>query len=176
MIATGLKNALLLVLIVLILHFLLKNIIIERNKEHMKDSSRPAPFASNEKTPMLEANVVGKPSAAPVAGADIAGGNGSAAVAPKSAAQQKKELMDFVMTDTADNFYDIACDATPAMKQPTSQEKKPTKPTKDQQNNFLVIHEYAEESGLNGGAVLGGFASGWDGQFGASFQEYSCEA
>ena len=169
MLGTGIKNGILLVLIILILHFLIKNMLIEHQGAPAKT------LLSKLRDEAIE-NLSEKHDVAPVE--------------PESNQHQQQDLYKYVMdegnmetffepellpeaNDKFDPSYPVACDATQIMdKQNTeSLHKKPKQPTQ-QSNNFLVIHDYQDESPLNGG---GGFdhLSGYD-EYDTFYQDYAC--
>lgn len=174
MMGVGIKNIILFVLIILILHFLVKNAILEKKrdgKEHLKPENDVSD--TTIKTTKTE----------PLC-------NNNSAQLPKTVEEQKKELFQYVMdeaeiekffepqllpepNDKFENEYSIACDARNAVKDPSvSDWKKKTKDPPNQSNNYLVIHEYSDESGLNGGKLPGGL-DGYDG-YDNLFQDYKC--
>lgn len=171
MLGTGIKNAILLFLIILILHFLIKNTLLEKRAEQ-KDDARVQ--KSDEVS-------LPKASAAPAAPAVAA-----------TAADKKKELFDFVMmeddaslpiakegfvepNDKFQNELPVACGAQKIMndEHPIIAKSKKAK-DKTSHGDYLVIHEYEDESSLNGGKLLGGL-SGFD-SYDTMYQEYKCGA
>lgn len=165
MLSTGIKNAILFVLIILILHFLIKNITLEKEKSQLK-AKEPGHVLSQE-SPQQPLSV-----------------------AAKSPEEKKKELYKYVMDETDiekffepkiipepndafDTSYDIACDGEKALHDESPSQKKVQKEVKNEANSaFLTIHEYADENALNGGALFDGL-NGYDG-FGSMYEEYKC--
>jgi hypothetical protein len=180
MLGTGFKNVILFILIILILHFLIKNAILERKnagKEHLS----PAPTnvtSSRQNT----TSIINTPSKDNVI---------SSMKHTKTPAEHKQELFKYVMeedniekffeptintilpepNDKFENEYNIACDARNAVTETIADRKKFNDPP-DQNNNFLVIHKYQDESTLNGGKLLGGL-DGYD-EYNTMFQSYKC--
>jgi hypothetical protein len=169
MLGTGFKNVLLFILIILILHFLIKNAILEKKgislgfgKEHLTPENKSSDTKDNKKKNHV-----------------------------KTPDEHKQELFKYVMedgevekffepsthkelpepNDIFETEYSIACDASNAVKE-TPVPKKKGKSPDDQDNNYLVIHQYKDESSLNGGKLLGGL-HGYDSYLN-NFQEYSC--
>ena len=163
MLGVGLKNAILFVLIILILHFLIRSILLERETKHEKQKTEK--YIEHLKVEDNDDNEIDIPE--------------------KTIQDQKKELYDYVMNETyvdvpppqpSDKFdpeMPVACDARAVLKPintPDLVKKDGRK--KDSRNNFLVIHEYEDESALNGGQVLDGL-DGFD-EYGLSYEEYKC--
>lgn len=164
MIGSGLKNGILFFLIILILHFLIKNILLERSKDT---------FIEQEKSDIKNIN-------------SIKVDEKQYLHQEKSCDQKKEELYKYVMEagdlekiipksndDSFQDQYNLVCD-TKTIMEPKDKEasmKKPQKPS-EQAGSFLTIHEYTDESPLNGGNVFDGIG-GYDG-FDDVYQSYSC--
>jgi hypothetical protein len=108
----------------------------------------------------------------------------------KSVEEHKKELFQYVMdegepdkffetkpaleaNDKFSNEYNIACDAKTIIKDTVLDARKNAKDPKSQNYNYLVIHEYNDESSLNGGKLLGGL-DGYDSLNPIMYEEYKC--
>jgi hypothetical protein len=158
MLATGIKNCVLFILIILILHFLIKNSLLDKNREHLVSTTQQA--AKEDTIEQHESKDNDK--------------------------DNDKELFKYVMEETEpskffepqanDNFETaspVACDAKVIMNTSTFEEtKKKSHSPKNQQNNFLTIHEYEKESGLNGGNLFDGL-SGYDENY-SNYEAYHC--
>lgn len=169
MLGTGIKNAILLFLIILILHFLIKNTLLEKRAETKSEEH----IHKSEESSLTKAPV-------------------ALASSPATVADKKKELFDFVMmeddatvpaakegfVEPNDKFHNelpVACDAQRIMNEehPVIAKSKKAK-DKTSHGDYLVIHEYQDESSLNGGKMLGGL-SGFD-SYDTMYQEYKCGA
>jgi hypothetical protein len=171
MLGTGLKNGILFVLIILILHFLVKNALIEKKMEHLSELQPVLKSKSDE------VSVQKEPKLPPVV--DQCGKK-----LPKSEEDMKNELLSYVMEDGDKpsglpepnenlNHYNIACDARTIIKEesPFPVAKNAKNPDR-QAGNYLTIHEYSNESTLNGGKLFGNL-EGYD-EFGSFYEEYKC--
>jgi hypothetical protein len=78
-----------------------------------------------------------------------------------------------VPNDDFEPEYNIACDAQNLIK-PDDFERKKSKKPKQKNNSYFFINEYKNESGLNGGQLLGGL-DGYD-MYDSVYQEYSCNS
>jgi hypothetical protein len=173
MLGTGIKNAILLFLIILILHFLIKNTLMDKKPEGFSSLSSDKEL-NHKKEKKVEFNIE----------------KTTPSLKPSSSMEdKKKELFDFVMMDDEpstkegfvepnDKFHNelpVACDAKRIMNDEDPIIKK-SKNAKDKtlHGDYLVIHEYEDESSLNGGSLLGGL-SGFD-SYDTMYQEYKCGA
>ena len=181
MLGTGLKNSLLLLLIILILHFLIKNLLLERLHASRQGAREPyAQDPSGNDGPVTATETDGKNPDVEECGQD-------------KGETIKNDLYKYVMDDGEmekffepklmpqvpessekfDTKYPIACDAMSIMKDTglPDARKKPKRP--EQTNNgFLVIHDYSDESALNGGQLFDGL-NGYDG-IDTMYEEYKC--
>ena len=167
MLGTGIKNGILFVLIILILHFLIKNMLLEKTV--------PIEFMRDETSDIPEKKIV----------SEIAKNKNS-----KTMEENKQDLYKYVMEDSEmekffepqllpeandkfDNNYPVACDAKIIMDDEAVKTEKKTL-TKPEQinNNFLVIHDYKDESSLNGGKLYDGL-NGYD-EYDNMYEEYRC--
>ena len=187
MLGTGLKNSLLLLLIILILHFLIKNLLLER--QHASKQGAREPYAQDPNGndgPITTTAMEGKETGFEVGREECGQDKGETI---------KNDLYKYVMDDGEmekffepnikqqvpeasekfDTKYPIACDAMSIMKDTglPDARKKPKRP--EQANNgFLVIHDYSDESALNGGQLYDGL-NGYDG-IDTMYEEYKCGA
>ena len=102
----------------------------------------------------------------------------------KRVEDKSKELYEYVMreeehfaepqpNESFETQLPVACDANLIMKTNISKDlPKEEKKLASQKNNFLVIHEYEDESALNGGKVFDGL-DGFD-EYGDVYEEYKC--
>ena len=173
MLGVGIKNAILLFLIIMILHFLIRNVLLEKSsrKEHFDK-----PVKESKDTTTAPENVENFM-------ADIDN------LKPKTM-DKTNELLEFVMGGEStfhESFLEpndadfkqelpVACDARRILDDvKEAPKKKKNRKDPQQHNNFLVIHEYEEENTLNGGKLFGGNLTGFD-SFDTGFQSYSCGA
>ena len=156
MLGIAVKNAILFLLIILIIHFLLRNILIEKKGDTLQEVKE---IPHTKETVLLKT---------------------------KNIEDQKNELLKFVMDDIETFQEQPIIDSTYKNEISTlTDTKKGITPTTDnvpqkkgkrnpgQNDNFLVIHEYEDESSLNGGKVLDGLDGfgGFD-KYGLMFEEY----
>lgn len=166
MMNVGIKNALLLLMIILILHFLLMNIIADnkkvKNPQQTVTSHKQEDTHKTQETKQTETFECSKAT--------------------------ENDLLAYVMQDEGMNAIEsndtkfevempIVCDTTKYLEKDDhlqiSSIPKPKKQKKDHMkaqinNNFLVIQEYENEKGLNGGKFFDGLC-GFD-EYGDSFQ------
>lgn len=163
MLGSGLKNGILFLLIILIMHFLIKNILLERKRDSFVEN---VGGTTKEVIDKISATVLPQVSQ------------------EKSCEEKKQELYKYVMEagdlekiipkadDKAfQDQYNLACDAQVSMETKDTQIRE-LKKTSGQPGSFLTIHEYKDESPLNGGNVFDGIG-GYDG-FDDVYQSYSC--
>ena len=172
MMNVGIKNAILLLLIILILHFLLMNIIADHQQTRSLPNTTSPPLAQPSK--------------------EIEKGKESKKETFECEKTKQDDLLAYVMqeeggfgglqadwVDSNDYKFDkelpVVCDTSkllesdqnlPQMKPKVSSKETTTRGNIN--NNFLVIQEYENESGLNGGKVFDGLC-GFD-EYGDSFQ------
>jgi hypothetical protein len=169
MLGPGIKNGILFLLIIMILHFLIKNIQLEKYSNMSQVEDQKACDAK-VKDAVESANIPDTPVTKELL---------------VSHEDKKKELYKYVMEssdmekiavpqandDDFKNNYNLACDAKSIMNKPEDFTKVQLKPRSDE-GPFLTIHEYKDESSLNGGVVFDGI-NGYDG-LGSMYQSYSC--
>jgi len=160
MFGVGVKNAILFMLIILILHFLIRNLMLEK---HLSLSVK------SEKKEQMQA---------------IEREEDDFPFETKRVEDKSKELYEYVMreeehftepqpNESFETQLPVACDANLIMKTNISKElPKEEKKLTSQKNPFLVIHEYEDESALNGGKVFDGL-DGFD-EYGDVYEEYKC--
>lgn len=171
MLATGIKNGILLILIILIVHFLLKNYLLEK-RGGMVNGDRLETLANPPED---------------ILGLDPVDNTSKAALLEKT---KNTDLYKYVMedgemekffdpqllpesNDKFDTAYPIACDAKPFVKDDTIDRKVKKPKNADQKNNgFLVVHDYMDENALNGGKLFDGL-QGYD-EYDSFYQEYKC--
>ncbi len=169
MLGVGIKNALLMLLIILILHFLIKNVLVEQRSYNMKTEKPKVEVKDLEDDIQIRDNIP---------------------TIEQNKADKKDELLKFVMDDEGeaktnlekffepianeeafDDSYNIACDANLDTKKVIENSMKaPKKPNEQNANNFLIIHEYNNENVMNGGS-LGGLG-GYD-EYDSHYESYS---
>lgn len=160
MLSIAVKNSLLVVLIILILHFMLKNYLIERDRQTFTNSPVKTVVHTEESATPIPSQI---------------GESKSAEISfePENPVKDADELYKFVFDDDpielASNLGKMsslgsaACDA-PKQHIPDPATMKAAKNPQKQaiNNNFLVLNEYDNESALNGGNIFGNL-SGYDG-------------
>ena len=169
MLGTGLKNGILLILIILILHFLIKNMLLDQAGKRTIENLETVEQVGKKGEPSI-------PSSQPMQ--------------PKSAEDNKNDLYKYVMeegemerffepqllpeaNDKFDKSYPVACDAKVIMTDDniTDVKKKAIRP-EQLNNSFLVIHDYTDESPINGGKLFDGL-TGYD-EYNTMYEEYKC--
>jgi hypothetical protein len=168
MLLSGLKNSILLILIILILHFLIKNVMLDMEQKNNKQATPPEDNKGGETNNLLGAtNVV------------------------TTTQDSQKALLDFVMSEgpssddkpgiekyfepiAKEDFLEggAACDPNLQVKGEVEKNLKIPKAPSEQKGNFLVISEYANEHVMNGGELLNG-VGGFDG-YDTGFGSYAC--
>lgn len=173
--SVALKNSVLLLLIILILHFLLKNALVDASRvvQRFKDSKLEEEFQS-ELTQDQEA-----PNPKTCNMSDI---EPTPVKRCKDGAEQDNDLFEYVFGDTHDDkirpakLDKDACSAVPGNEIADVREpvvaKKSARDTKSGHGDVmgnLIVGDYKDEKGLNGGEVFDGLF-GFDGNT-SSFQE-----
>lgn len=148
MLSVAVKNAILVILIVLILHFLLKNYLLERRTG---PNDKPAPMESFESSPAYVPVTTQKPVASqslptPVNETDT------------KVTDSASELFKFVFDDSSilQSYESSECKPSSLSSVPEPSSVKPSKQPEKQTINFdnLVLNEYDNESVLNGGNIF----------------------
>lgn len=188
--ALAIKNTILVILIILIVHFMVKNVLLE------KPQSKPVQTVSApEPAPTV---VVSKK-----ADADIPPSKPSSDAVPTSKQQggldkAKEELLKFVSDDDEDldKFFTKCTTTTPASSDnamckshppfplsttcdPAIQKlpeatlcAKKTTDTQESKKKVMILQEYDNENSMNGGDLYGGLKA-YD-MFDDNYQQYSC--
>lgn len=188
--ALAIKNTILVVLIILIVHFMVKNVLLE------KPQSKPAQPVSSVPTPALE------PEPLPVKNADIPPSKPSSDEVRGGLDKAKEELLKFVSDDDEDldKFFTKCTTTTPKssdnetckshppfplsttcdpaiQKLPSSTPQatlcaKKTTDTQESKKKVMILQEYDNENSMNGGDLYGGLKA-FD-MFDDNYQQYSC--
>lgn len=205
MLAVSIKNSILILLIVLILHFLLKNTLMEKQRPSEKKQDKKETFeAVNEPMP---APPVTASVPAPVV--SVAEKKECAKLEPveRNTEDERAELLKYVFGEDATKMDDnelgqyfqgmdvssgsktqgdpcplprtdahslpitTTCDSSVLTLALEKDKKKPSsKCVKQDSSNGMVLHEYDDENGMNGG-LFGGL-NAFDG-FSTSFQDFA---
>lgn len=160
MMSVGIKNAILLLLIIMILHFLIMNVLVEKSlpskektpkkiTETFKEASKET-FVKESETDKKQDDLM----------AYVSSNNEFEEYVDANEAKFEKNMP--VVCDTKTIMND---DEPVIMKVP---KKEKTHDDTINNNNFLVIQEYEDESSLNGGKVFDGLC-GYD-EYGDTYQ------
>lgn len=160
MMSVGIKNAILLLLIIMILHFLIMNVLVEKSS------------SSKETTPKKMTEAFKKEADETVVKSDEIDKKQDDLMAYVSSSNEFEEYVDANEAKFEKNMP-IICDTKTIMndeEQIVTKVPKKTKIYDDKinNNNFLVIQEYEDESSLNGGKVFDGLC-GYD-EYGDTYQ------
>ena len=151
MISVAIKNAILLILIILIIHFMLKNALREKFENPLHP--QPPPSYSSSGGEILPGAVQPSPPDAL-----------TSAGATASKKSDEEELLKYVLGQADSTTEPTTCKVqnTPYVPETTSlKAPKKTIPSSNGYSEFEVINEYEDETALNGGKVLGSL-SGFD--------------
>lgn len=189
--ALAIKNTILVVLIILIVHFMVKNMLLEKPLQPVQSAPIPAP----------------KPTPVPVPSADIPPSKPSSDEVPKAKQEggldkAKEELLKFVSDDDEDldKFFTKCTTSTPLSSDNTTcksnvprdppfplsttcdpaiqklpsltQSSLCAKKTTDTKKKVMILQEYQNENSMNGGDLYGGLKA-YD-MFDDHYQQYSC--
>jgi hypothetical protein len=197
--ALAIKNTILVVLIILIVHFMVKNVLLEKPLLKPVQPVPSAPIPAPVPTPVL----------VPVPSADIPPSKPSSDEVPKTKQQggldkAKEELLKFVSDDddedldkyftkcttstplSSDNAtcksnvprdppFPLSTTCDPAIQKLPSSAPQSTlcaKKTSDTKNKVMILQEYDNENSMNGGDLYGGLKA-YD-MFDDHYQQYSC--
>lgn len=145
MLSIAVKNSLLVILIILILHFMLKNHLLEQNAIISKTLTLEGTSKIRPTTPRKEEGIESLQLTADPA---------------KAKYNKEEELYKFVF-ETDAKQCDPPSHEPPVVDKGTLQKPKPISKQALNQTN-LVVNEYENESALNGGNLFGAL-SGYDG-------------
>jgi hypothetical protein len=146
--SSAIKNVILVLLIVVIVHFLLKSMILDRKPRvsQQNQPSQPPMLLS----PILSPAPAPTPTPAPSTQSFAADGNAS----------QEEALKRFVFGGEEHNSTPPSSDASVpvAYGAPPPPQQQPATATQDPQatKDLLIIKQYDNESAMNGGEVFGG--------------------
>jgi hypothetical protein len=177
MLSVGIKNSILLLLIILILHFLIKNGVMDKGVGITSSVPPTLPSVTSSPPPPPSSTKTEPPTSV------------------KSGEHYKDDLLKFVFDDDKqekqlEKFFDpqaqppfpddktlkpdfpLACNTLSLMEEPKEELKLPKEIEKPSIGNYLVVNEYKDESVLNGGDLMKGL-SGYD-EFDDHFQSYEC--
>jgi hypothetical protein len=157
MLGTGIKNGILLLLIIMIFHFLIKNAVLERQRTNEPIVSEGPNEGGLETVADAQHDELYK---------YVMDGDTKEEFDEGCKPREKPQPS----PETLDTTYPIACDATQVMQPKHDLKKKEKHP--EQVNDFLVIHEYRDENPLNGGKLFDGL-QGYD-AYDAAYQDYKC--